>query len=99
MWTDKKQTIGFRSVAENVWDSHIDGYQVCVNWLKDRKRRTLATVDIAHYHKIDIALTEAIRLMAGNLIFGGLVGAAVDGGTGAMHEHKPNPLHVHLDKQ
>jgi hypothetical protein len=37
--------------------------------------------------------------MAGNLIFGGLIGAAVDGGTGAMNEHKPNPLHVVLEKQ
>jgi hypothetical protein len=37
--------------------------------------------------------------MAGNLIFGGLIGAAVDGGTGAMNEHKPNHLHVVLEKQ
>lgn len=36
--------------------------------------------------------------MAGNLVFGGLIGAAVDAGTGAMYEHKPNPLNVTLDK-
>jgi hypothetical protein len=33
-------------------------------WLKDRKGRTLSKADIAHYHKIVIALAETIRLMA-----------------------------------
>ena len=36
--------------------------------------------------------------MAGNLLFGGVIGAAVDAGTGAMYEHKPNPLNVILEK-
>ena len=30
--------------------------------------------------------------MAGNVLVGGLIGAAVDAGSGAMHSHKPNPL-------
>lgn len=34
--------------------------------------------------------------MAGNVIFGGLIGAGVDAGSGAMHSHKPNPLVVKL---
>lgn len=34
--------------------------------------------------------------MAGNVILGGLIGAGVDAGTGAMHSHKPNPLVVTL---
>ena len=34
--------------------------------------------------------------MAGNIIIGGLIGAAIDAGSGAMHSHKPNPLHVVL---
>lgn len=34
--------------------------------------------------------------MAGNVILGGIVGAGVDAGTGAMHSHKPNPLVVEL---
>lgn len=37
--------------------------------------------------------------MAGNIVLGGLIGAAVDAGTGAMMEHKPNPLVVTLEKQ
>ena len=36
--------------------------------------------------------------MAGNVIFGGIIGAGVDAGTGAMYEHKPNPLMVILEK-
>lgn len=37
--------------------------------------------------------------MAGNLLFGGVIGAGVDAGTGAMYEHKPNPLNVTLEKR
>lgn len=57
-------TSGFRGVPEAVWNFHIGGYQVCEKWLKDRKGRTLTDEDIVHYHKIVIALTETIRLMA-----------------------------------
>ncbi|MEM7099013.1 MAG: PEGA domain-containing protein [Pseudomonadota bacterium] len=34
--------------------------------------------------------------MAGNVLVGGIIGAGVDAGTGAMHSHKPNPLVVEL---
>jgi len=57
-------TSGFRGVPEAVWNFHIGGYQVCEKWLKDRKGRALTDEDIAHYHKIVVALTETIRLMA-----------------------------------
>jgi predicted helicase len=57
-------TSGFRGVPEAVWNFHIGGYQVCEKWLKDRKGRTLSADDIAHYHKIVVALAETIRLMA-----------------------------------
>jgi hypothetical protein len=64
VWIDKSQTEGFRGVPENVWNFHIGGYQVCEKWLKDRKGRTLTPDDIAHYHRIVVALSETIRLMA-----------------------------------
>ena len=63
VWIDKAQTSGFRSVPQEVWNFHIGSYQVCEKWLKDRKGRTLSKADIAHYHKIVIALSETIRLM------------------------------------
>lgn len=34
--------------------------------------------------------------MAGNILFGGIVGAAVDGSTGAMNDLKPNPMTAQL---
>ena len=37
--------------------------------------------------------------MAGNVLFGGIIGAGVDAGTGAMYEHKPNPLMVQLEPE
>jgi predicted helicase len=63
VWVDKSRTTGFKGVREEVWNFHIGGYQVCEKWLKDRKGRTLAKDDIAHYQKIVLALSETIRLM------------------------------------
>lgn len=63
VWLDKRQTTGFRGVREEVWNFHIGGYKVCEKWLKDRKGRMLTKEDIAHYHKIVVALSETIRLM------------------------------------
>ncbi len=58
-------TSGFRGVPEVVWNFHIGGYQVCHKWLDDRRKagRSLSDDDIAHYHKIVVALSETIRLM------------------------------------
>lgn len=64
VWLDKTHATGFRGVCESVWNFHIGGYQVCEKWLKDRKGRKLSKDDIAHYHKIVVALSETIRLMA-----------------------------------
>lgn len=36
--------------------------------------------------------------MAGNVVFGGIIGAGVDAGTGAMLDLTPNPLVVRLEK-
>lgn len=65
-------TAYFDGVPEAVWNFHIGGYQVCHKWLSDRKKkggrnprpgRVLTDEDIAHYHRIVIALSETIRLM------------------------------------
>lgn len=39
---------------------------------------------------------EGTAGMAGNVLFGGVIGAGIDAGTGAMHSHQPNPLIVTL---
>jgi hypothetical protein len=66
-------TAYFDGMTEAVWKFHIGGYQVCHKWLSDRKGsgsgknrkpgRALSDEDIAHYHKIVIALNETIRIM------------------------------------
>jgi predicted helicase len=63
VWTDRAQTSGFSGVGEPIWKFHLGGYQVCEKWLKDRKGRTLSKGDIAHYHKIVVAITETIKVM------------------------------------
>lgn len=37
--------------------------------------------------------------MAGNVVFGGIIGVAVDSGTGAMYDVTPNPIRVNLEKK
>ncbi|GAK61488.1 adenine specific DNA methyltransferase [Candidatus Vecturithrix granuli] len=65
----KGQSSYFAGVPEDVWHFQIGGYQVCYKWLYDRRAvgkapgRTLTDDDIAHYHKIVIALRETLRLM------------------------------------
>lgn len=37
--------------------------------------------------------------MAGNIFVGGIIGVAIDAGTGAAMELIPNPLHIILDQE
>jgi hypothetical protein len=46
------------------YSTHIGTYRGCEKWLKDRKGRVLSADDLAHYHKIVVALSETIRLMS-----------------------------------
>lgn len=61
VWINKTQY--FEGVAPEVWAFQVGGYQVCAKWLKDRKGRTLAYDDLAHYQRICAALSETIRVM------------------------------------
>ena len=36
--------------------------------------------------------------MAGNLVLGGIIGAAVDAGSGAMYDLTPNRVYIELEK-
>lgn len=68
------------------------------------KRRGDFTVTIEKdgYETVQATVTSSIDNagsagMAGNVLLGGIIGAGVDAGTGAMHSHKPNPLVVRLE--
>ena len=53
----------FGNVPETAWNFWVGAYQPAQKWLKDRKGRALTNVDIEHYQKIIVALTETERIM------------------------------------
>jgi len=68
-----------------------------------RKNALIVTVSKEGYETVTVNVTPKVvgaggAGMAGNLILGGLIGAAVDAGTGAMKDLKPNPVRVTLVK-
>lgn len=81
-----------------------DGTRSCTSpcSVKVNRRGPLhVEIDRPGCERIETTVTSQITAggavgMAGNVILGGLIGAAIDGATGAMSAHKPNPLHVNL---
>lgn len=69
-----------------------------------RKESLTATISKQGYETAKVNITPQISrqggtAMAGNLLFGGIIGAAVDASSGAMNELKPNPVKVTLNRQ
>jgi len=62
VWINREQY--FAGVPPEVWNFHVGGYQVAAKWLKDRKGRTLAYDDLAHYGQTLAALAETMRIMS-----------------------------------
>ncbi|MDT7602700.1 MAG: hypothetical protein QOF61_697 [Acidobacteriota bacterium] len=62
VWINREQY--FAGIAPGVWNFHVGGYQVANKWLKDRKGRTLAFDDLAHYRRTVAALAETIQIMS-----------------------------------
>lgn len=61
-----------------------------------RKDNLIVTVSKQGYETASINVTSQVAgaggaAMAGNVLVGGIIGAAVDASTGAMNELKPNP--------
>jgi hypothetical protein len=68
-----------------------------------RKGAFVATITKPGYETVRVNVETQVSGggsagMAGNVLLGGIIGAGVDAGTGAMLEHKPNPLQVTLEK-
>lgn len=53
----------FGGVTELSWNYYIGGYQPAQKWLKDRKGRKLSNLEIGHYQKIIIVLSETDNLI------------------------------------
>ena len=69
-----------------------------------RKSEFTATITKPGYHTLEVRVTTKVSGgggagMAGNLLFGGIIGAGVDVTTGAMLDLTPNPLNVSLEKE
>ena len=67
-----------------------------------RRGDFVVTIKKEGYETVRATVTSSVDSggatgMAGNVILGGIIGAGVDAGTGAMHSHKPNPLSVKLE--
>ncbi len=66
-----------------------------------RARDIVVTVSLDGYETVTVSVVGQIdstgsAAMAGNVVFGGLIGAAVDASTGAIKSLKPNPVSVTL---
>lgn len=69
-----------------------------------RRSEFIATFTLDGYQPATVTVTNKIATeggvaMAGNVLVGGLIGAGVDAGTGAMLDLTPNPAHVDLRPQ
>ena len=68
-----------------------------------RKEALIVKIEKLGYVPVEANITPQVSGaggagMAGNVCLGGLIGAAVDAGSGAMNDLKPNPVSVNLEK-
>lgn len=69
-----------------------------------RKDALVVKIQKAGYEPVEVNITPQVSGaggagMAGNVLVGGLIGAAVDAGSGAMNDLLPNPVRVNLVPQ
>jgi hypothetical protein len=69
-----------------------------------RSDNCVVKIEKEGYEPVEVNVTPQISGaggvgMAGNVLIGGLIGAAVDAGTGAMYDLRPNPIMVKLEKK
>ena len=68
-----------------------------------RKHDLVVSISKDGYETVNVNVVPKVvgagsAAMAGNVLLGGVIGAAVDAGTGSMYDLKPNPVHVVLNK-
>jgi hypothetical protein len=49
-------------VTPDIWSYQLGGYQVVIQWLKDRKGRVLSLEDIKQYCKIVTSISNTIEI-------------------------------------
>ncbi|MEZ6003866.1 MAG: PEGA domain-containing protein [Planctomycetota bacterium] len=66
-----------------------------------RNESVVVDIELDGYEPVEVTLNPKISSeggagMAGNIFLGGVIGAAVDAGSGAMYDLTPNPLEITL---
>jgi hypothetical protein len=66
-----------------------------------RRSEFVATIEKDGYETVTVNVTYQVSgsggaAMAGNVLVGGIIGAAVDAGTGSMNDLVPNPVAIDL---
>lgn len=92
-------------IGADVTVTHEGGFASCTTPCSVRVKRRgqlLVTVKKEGYKDVTTTVQSSIdggggTAMAGNVLLGGIIGAGVDAGSGAMHSHKPNPLVLELE--
>lgn len=69
-----------------------------------RKSEFVATLTLEGCQPATVTVTNKVSTgggvaMAGNVLVGGIIGAGIDAGTGAMLDLTPNPAHVDLSQE
>lgn len=67
-----------------------------------RRSEFVATIEMDGYETHEIQVTSQVSgqggaAMAGNVLVGGIIGAGIDAGSGAMYDLVPNPVQVTLN--
>jgi predicted helicase len=57
------ETQYFENVPQEVWEAEVGGYQVCYQWIKDRRGEVLSYADQSHYERLVPALYESLQVI------------------------------------
>jgi hypothetical protein len=71
------------------------------SFIVKRRENLVVKIKKEGYETVEANVTSSVRdgggtAMAGNILFGGLIGAAIDGGNGSNKALSPNPVSVKL---
>ena len=100
-----KETVTFNSTPSGASVKTSHGHYCpstpCAIRLK-RNQQFIATIEKEGCKKAEATVTygmkgEGTAMMAGNIVFGGIIGAGVDAATGANMTLQPNPVEVTLE--
>ena len=96
-----KQNVGISSIpsgAKVTIDGQIVGYTPLTVELS-RKDNHVIRIELEGYSPYEITLTRKVSgWVAGNIIFGGIIGLAIDAITGSMYKLTPEQIQAELKK-